>query len=172
MTVEQFLELPEEEGVRRELIAGEVVRIACGQQPHEIVKSNFNQQLAACLAHKSIGWVMSETSFLLGSHDAVITDSSVVLKGRLQPGHAGWITICPDIPIEVVSSESASVMRAKVRLYLEHGARAVWVAYPELRMIQVYTAAGVQELTGDEALEAPEIPPGFKVAAAAFFEGL
>jgi len=36
-------------------------------------------------------------------------------------------------------------------------------------MIQVYTAAGVRELTGDELLEAPDILPAFRVPASAFF---
>ena len=115
---------------------------------------------------------MSETPYRLGPHDAPMPDVSVVLKGRLQPGHSGLIPICPDIAIEVVSSEPAKVLRAKVQLYLQHGASAVWVAYPELRMIQVYTAEGVRELTGDEPLEAPDILPGFRVPASAFFADL
>lgn len=99
-------------------------------------------------------------------------DASVVLRTRWESGRTGLIPICPDIAIEVVSSEPAKLLRAKVQLYLQHGARAVWVAYPELRMIQVYTAAGVRELTGDELLEAPDLLPGFRVPAAAFFVDL
>ncbi len=169
MTVEQFLALPEEEGVRRELIEGEVITMAAGGQPHEIVKSNFIQELAGYLEPNPIGWVMSGTPYRVGPYDAPMPDVSVVLKGRLQPGHSSLIAICPDIAVEVVSSEPAKVLRAKVQLYLEHGASAVWVAYPELRMIQVYTGEGVRELTGDEPLEAPDILPGFRVPAAAFF---
>jgi len=172
MTVDQFLALPEEEGVRRELIDGEVITMAWAAQPHEIVKSNFNQKLWGYFEQKPIGRVMSETPFRLGPHDAPMPDVSVVLKGRLQQGHSSLIPICPDIAIEVVSSEPAKVMRAKVKLYLQHGAGVVWVAYPELCMIQVYTAAGVRELTGDEPLEAPDILPGFRVPISAFFVDL
>jgi len=115
---------------------------------------------------------MSETPFRLGPRDAPMPDVSVVLKGRLQRGNSSLIAICPDIAIEVVSSEPAKVLRAKVQLYLQNGASAVWVAYPELRMIQVYTGEGVRELTGDEPLEAPHILPGFRVSASAFFADL
>ena len=91
LTVEQFLAPSEEEGVRRELLDGEVIPMAWAGQPH----------------------------------DAPMPDVSAVLQERLQPGHTGLIPICPDIAIEVVSSEPAKVLRAKVQLYLQHGTRAV-----------------------------------------------
>src|SRR5712692_1780974 len=176
LTVEQFLALPEEEGVRRELINGEVITeeitMAWAGQPHEIVKSNFVQELGAFFKQRPIGRAMSETPYRLGPEDAPMPDVSVILKGRLQPGHSSLIAICPDIAIEVVSSEPAAVLRAKVQLYLQHGASAVWVAYPDLRMIQVYTGEGVRELTGDEPLEVPDILPGFRVPASVFFADL
>src|SRR5712692_11942558 len=157
MTVEQFLALPEEEGVRRELIEGEVITMAWAGQPHEIVKSNFVQELGAFFKQRPIGRAMSETPYRLGPEDAPMPDVSVILKGRLQPGHSSLIAICPDIAIEVVSSEPAAVLRAKVQLYLQHGAKAVWVAYPELGIIQVWDASGMRELAGDQLLEAPEV---------------
>jgi len=172
MTVEQFLTLPEEEGVRRELIDGEVITMAWAGQPHEIVKSIFLRKLGYYFELNPIAWVLGEAAYRLGPHDAPVPDVSVVLKGRLQPGHSGLIPICPDIAVEVVSSEPAKSLRAKVQLYLQHGAKVVWVAYPELRMIQVYTAAGVRELTGEEPLEAPDVLPGFRVTASAFFADL
>ena len=172
ITVEQFLALPEEDGVRRELIDGEVITMAWAGQPHEIVKSIFLRKLGYYLELNPLAWVLGEATYRLGPHDAPVPDVSVVLKGRLQPGHSGLIPICPDIAVEVVSSEPAKSLRAKVQLYLQHGAKVVWVAYPELRMIQVYTAAGVQELTGEEPLEAPDVLPGFRVPASAFFVDL
>ncbi len=172
MTVEQFLALPEEEGVRRELIDGEVITMAWAGQPHEIVKSIFFRKLGHYIELNPIGWVMGETAYRLSPHDAPMPDVSVVVKGRLQPGHSSLIAICPDIAVEVVSSEPAAVLRAKVQLYLQHGAKAVWVAYPDLRMIQVYTGEGVRELTGDEPLEAPDILPEFRVPASVFFADL
>ena len=47
----------------------------------------------------------------------------------------------------------------------------MWGAYPELRLIQVYDAAGVGELSGEQPLEAPAVLSGFRAPAAAFFEG-
>jgi Uma2 family endonuclease len=171
LTVEQFLALPEDERVRQELIGGEIIAMGRGGQPHEIVKSNFSIELGAFFKHNPIGRVMSETTFQLTDHDSPMPDVSVVLAGRLQEGRTGLIQLSPDIAIEVVSSEPAAVLQAKIKLYLQHGTKVVWVAYPELRIIHVYDGKGVRELAGTELLEAPEILPGFSVPVAAFFAG-
>ena len=172
MTVEQFLELPEDASIRRELIGGEVISMAWAGQQHEIVKSNFLIELGAHFKANPIGRVLAETPYRLGPHDTPMPDVSVVLAGRLERGHRGLPAVCPDIAIEVVSSETAAFLQTKVKLYLQHGARAVWVAYPELRMIVVYTGSGVRELVGDQPLEAPEILPGFRAPASVFFADL
>jgi len=53
VSVEQFLALPEVEGVRREPIEGEVITMAWAVQPHEIVKSHFLQQTRPLLQAES-----------------------------------------------------------------------------------------------------------------------
>ncbi len=172
LTVDQFLQLPEDDSVRRELIGGEVITMAGAGQTHEIVKANFNRKLVAYLEQNPIGLVMPETMFRLGPHDSPQPDVSVVLVGRLDPGNTGLIALAPDIAVEVVSSESAKLLLTKVKLYLRHGTRAVWVAYPEQRTVFVYDAAGVRELSGEQPLEAPDVLPGFRVPVATFFAGL
>ncbi len=172
VTVEEFLALPEDESVRQELINGEVITMARAGQPHEIVKSNFTQELAVYFKAHPIGRALPETAFRLSPHDSPIPDVSIVLEGRLNPVHTGLISLCPDLAVEVVSSESAAFLQAKVKLYLGHGARAVWVAYPELRLVYVYDKSGVREVAGEEHLEAPGLLPGFSIPASAFFVGL
>ncbi len=172
VTVEQFLGLPEDPAFRQELIGGEVITMARAGQPHETAKMNFTQQLAVYFHRNPIGSVWTETGYRLGPHDAPQPDVSVILEGRLHEDNTGAIQICPDIAIEVVSSETAAFLRTKVKLYLQYGCRAVVVAYPDLRMIQIYTTGGVRELSGEEALEVRDILPGFSVPASAFFVGL
>jgi Uma2 family endonuclease len=76
----------------------------------------------------------------------------------------------PDLALEVVSeSESAADLRAKVRDYLEAGSKAVWLLYPDLRVVAVYTSHGVMELFSGQVLEAPEILPGFRASVDEFF---
>src|SRR5712692_2483855 len=172
LTVEQFLALPEDPKVRQELIGGELVTMSRGAQPHEITKANFSIELGAYFKQNRIGLVFSESSFQITDIDAPMPNASVVLAERLPLEDEGLMAVTPDIAIEVVSSEPAAVLRAKIKLYLQHGAKAVWVAYPELRIIQVWDAAGMRELAGDQLLEAPEVLPGFSVPVSAFFIGL
>ncbi|MBI3696673.1 MAG: Uma2 family endonuclease [Acidobacteria bacterium] len=172
LTVDQFLLLPEEEGVRQELVAGEVFTTPPGEQTHEIVKSNFTRELVVCMEHRQLAFVMCGTMYRLSLYDAPQPDVSVILSGRLDPGNTGLIALAPDIAVEVVSSESAKLLLTKVKLYLQHGTRAVWVAYPELRTVFVYEASGVRELSGEQPLEAPEVLSGFRVPVSAFFAGL
>ena len=172
ITVEQFLALPEDEAVRRELIGGEVIEMAYAGQPHEVVKSNFFRELGAYFKANPIGRVMGETAYQLTPHDCPMPDVSVILGNRLTLGYTGLISVAPDIAVEVVSSEPAAALQAKIKLYLGHGARAVWVAYPELRIIHVCDATGVRELSDDQCLDAPTLLPGFSVPASTLFEGL
>ena len=172
LTVDEFLALPEDDSVRRELIAGEVITMGRGGQLHEIVKSNFILELGWFLKQNPIGRVMSESTYRLSPHDSPMPDVSVILSGRLQTGHTGLIPLSPDIAVEVVSSEPAAFLQAKIKLYLRLGTTAVWVAYPELRIVHVYDAAGMHELSGDQPLEIRALLPGFSVPVAAFFQGL
>ena len=152
LTVDEFLHLPEDASVRRELIGGEVITMAGAGQTHEIVKANFVRKLVVYLEQNPIGLTMPETMFRLSPHDSPQPDVSVVLSGRLDPGQTSLIPFAPDIALEVVSSEAAKVLLAKVKLYLQHGTRAVWVAYPEQRTVFVYDGTGVHELSGEQSL--------------------
>lgn len=70
MTVEQFLVLPEEEGLRQELIEGEIITMAPAGQPHENVKSNFFVELGAFFKQRPIGKIFGETMYQLGPHSS------------------------------------------------------------------------------------------------------
>jgi Uma2 family endonuclease len=143
-----------------------------GGQAHEIVKANFLIELGAYFKQSRIGRVFGETSYQLDEHNAPMPDASVVIGGRLPSGHTGLITVSPDIAIEVVSSESAAQLHAKIALFFQHGTRVILVAYPNHRTISVHTPGRSVELSGDQHLELPDLLPGFSVAVRAFFEGL
>jgi Uma2 family endonuclease len=83
----------------------------------------------------TVGRTFTETTHQITDQDAPMPDVSVVLAGRLQAGRTGLIPFSPDLAIEVVSSEPAALLQAKIKLYLRHGTKAVWVAYPELGIV-------------------------------------
>jgi Uma2 family endonuclease len=79
----------------------------------------------------------------------------------------------PELAIEVVSSETADDLERKVGAYRRGGSRAVWVAYPAQRGVRTFHPDGSSRwLKGDQALEEPDLLPGFGVPAARFFDGI
>jgi Uma2 family endonuclease len=173
VTVDEFLKLPETEGERIELIQGEVICMASAGYAHERVKANTNRLLVPWLIQNPIGLVFIETAYRLDEHNAPIPDVSMVANDRLLPGMQGLINGAPDLAIEVVSSETATHLQGKIRLYLKHGSKAVWVVYPEHRMIEIYNANGqMRTLEQDQILEDRDVLPGFSVPVSAIFEGL
>src|ERR1035438_17173 len=138
VTVREFLELPEVEGERRELIGGEVVTMGYGKAPHEIVKKNLLRLLILWLGQNRTAEVFAETLFQLGENNSLIPDLSVVFSGRIAPGAKEWWQGAPEIAIEVVSSETAARLEEKIDLYLANGGKSVWVAFPQQRAVRIF----------------------------------
>ncbi len=171
MTVEEFLRLPEVEGERLELIHGEVVQVPYGKAPHEIVKKNLNKILVLWLAQNSSAELFVETSYRVDDENVLIPDVSVLFPGRIGPG-TEWIPDAPEIAIEVVSSETAARLEDKIELYLAHGSKSVWVAYPKKRVVWIYdTRGGARKFERDQPLTDPVLP-GFSIPTLAIFEGV
>lgn len=173
LTVEQFLELPEHETLRYELVHGEVVEMANAGSPHEIVKANANWVLHAYLLPNPIGRVFIETAFKLMPDEGRRPDVALVMSHRLHPDVENSFQGAPELAIEVVSSETAARLEEKINLYLETGARAVWAVFPGSRTVWVHRAGGVAlHLQEGDMLEEPDLLPGFRVPVAHFFQGM
>ena len=173
MTVDEFLKLPEVEGEKMELIHGEAVSMAYAGFLHERVKSNLIKILSAWLGQNPFGQVFAETTYRMDGEEGLAPDLSVLRNKRLTPVTKDLPLGAPDLAIEVVSSETAARLRTKIRLYLKYGSKAVWVVYPEERMIEVHRAIDhVTILEQDQILEDHDALPGFSTPVAAIFEGL
>jgi Uma2 family endonuclease len=174
LTVEEFLQLPDKPGVKRELVEGVVVERPGAAAGHEIVKSNIAEYLVGHNLAARVGKVFSETMFLLGGAGAYIPDVAFLLPGGLaKQDRARQFQCAPDLAVEVVSSESASDLETKVRAYLRGGSHAVWVVYPEHRGVRTFHADGIARwLEGDQVLEEPSLLPGFAVKVSQLFEGI
>ena len=70
LTVEQFLDLPQEETERTELVEGEIVQMGNAAYLHERVKTNANKILVRYILENPIGEVFSETMYKLAPQDA------------------------------------------------------------------------------------------------------
>jgi Uma2 family endonuclease len=177
LTSDQFLALPEEfdqngNVVTRELIHGEVVTMPHAAQRHDIIRSNILDALFDYLrANRSLSLkAFPDTQFIVGGNDTFVPDVSVIAVSRLNPEHDKYIHGAPELAIEVVSpSESAAYLRIKTDAYLANGSRSVWIVFPEVRSVMVYTRDSVRELRGDQSLT-DRLLPGFSSPVAAFFD--
>ena len=173
VTVQEFMEWPESEGQLMELIHGEVISMASGHAPHEVVKKNLTKILVLWLAQNSTAEVFVESMYRIDEHNALSPDLSVLFPGRIAPGSTGWIPRAPELAIEVVSSESAARLEDKIELYLSYGSRSVWVVYPKKRLVRVFDpSGGAKRFEHDQTLVDPAVLPGFSVPTSAIFEGV
>ncbi len=173
VTVQEFFAMPEVEGISQELIGGEVVCMAGGHIPHEVVKKNIIKALVPWLVLNSPGEVFAEAMYQLDEHNILIPDLSVLFPGRISPGTPGCIQGAPEIATEVVSSESAARLQDKIELYLAHGGKSVWVVYPKQRVVRIDDAAGgSKRFHDDQPLIDPAVLPGFSIPASAIFDGV
>jgi Uma2 family endonuclease len=176
LTSDQFLALPEEfdqngNVVTQELINGEVVTLPHAAKRHDTIRSNILEILFVYLrANRNLGLkAYPDTEFIVSGHDTFIPDASIIAIGRLADHHK-YIQGAPELAIEVVSpSESAAYLRIKTEAYLANGSHSVWIVFPEVRSVMVYTPDSVREFKGDQSIT-DRLLPGFSSPVAAFFE--
>jgi len=173
VTVQEFLALPEPEGQRIELIGGEVVSMGRGGAGHEWVKANLIELLGAWTRQNRSLKLLSETTFVLDQYNSPIPDVSLLAFSRKPSDMTGWLQGAPDVAIEVVSSEKAAHLEAKIELYLAHGSKSVWVVYPERQVVRIFDRSGNAKMfERNQTLEDPAVLPGFSTPVSAIFEGI
>jgi Uma2 family endonuclease len=173
VTVPEFLQLPEPEGQRIELIGGEVISMPRAGYPHEVTKSNLIMLLAPWAVQNPGLRVGSEMAYQLDDQNCLIPDVSLFASSRIVPGTTGVFQKSPELAIEVVSSESAAYLESKIELYFAHGSKSVWVVYPQQRIVRVFDpAGGAKRFEHDQSLIDPTVLPGFGVPTSAIFEGV
>jgi Uma2 family endonuclease len=173
VTVQEFLEMPESEGLIEELIGGEVVNMPMSGQPHEVTKSNIIRAVTAWSLQNPGLRLFCEAAYQLDDRNCLIPDVSLIAENRIIPGSKGVFQGAPEIAIEVISSEPAARLERKIRLYLAHGGKSVWAIYPQERMIRIEDAAGGSRLFfDDQPLTDSAVLPGFSIPTSAIFEGV
>ncbi len=90
---------------------------------------------------------------------------------RRAPKTEAWDLI-PDLVVEVVSeSNTAKEVIQKVVDYVSAGSRLVWVVYPDLKQVHVYTdLTSARILTEPAELDGGDVVPGFRLSLTELFE--
>lgn len=174
MTAEELMRLPHD-GYRYELVEGELRMTPVGGE-HGDIAGVMAYFLIHHVRPRQLGKVVVETGFCLECQpDTVVApDVAFLSAARVPPGGRlprKFISGAPDLAVEVLSpTNTASEIQAKVRDYLAHGTRLVWVIDPDVPTVTVYRADGsTQSLQASDVLRGEDVVPGFALQVAELF---
>jgi Uma2 family endonuclease len=167
VTAEELLNLPDD-GLRRELIDGEVRTMPPAGDEHGFDATTIQYHVTHYLHGNPVGWARTaETGFRLRRDPDLVRapDLAVVLYAR-HPRSAvgpGFLEGPPDLAVEVVSpNDRAHDIAEKVADWLAAGTSVVWVVYRGPRL-EVHQRDRVQRLGPDDEVDGGEVLPGFRM---------
>jgi Uma2 family endonuclease len=175
-TAEELLKLPGGEGLRYELIEGQLHVMCAAGFEHGRVAMTAGYLLTSHVHATGSGVTLgAETGFILARDPDTVRapDAAFVSHARVDavgPTLGFWPGGAPDLAIEVVSPEdSRPYVRAKALNWLDAGASAVLVLDPPSRSATVYRPEGDTRSFIDGTLDLSDAVPGWRVAVADFF---
>jgi Uma2 family endonuclease len=173
ITLQQFDALPGIDGVKQELIAGELIVTPSPMLRHNIVCSKLAIPLGSFLERHKLGLLIWDQDFLVGDDvlkpDLAVLSAQRVIDTQSRPS-------APDLAVEIWSPSNerkSQDLHAKAKLYLAGGARAVWLLYPEARTAHIEKAGQMPRALHADAggkLEDAELLPGVSITLAEVFE--
>jgi Uma2 family endonuclease len=175
LTAEEFAALPRD-GVRLELVRGELIAMPPAFADHGDVTGSLLAHLGYFVKTHHLGKIYgAETGFLLERQPDTVRapDIAFIRAERVTPAASApqWNPIVPDLVVEVASwGDRASEIAEKVRIWLEHGVRLVWVVFPPRQSVEISRADGSTDtLMSADTLSGEEVVPGFTLLVSEIF---
>ena len=177
LTSKEFFALfPDEDGVRRELIDGEIVVTPSPLIRHQILAQRIGLSLFQHVeTHPSQGSVFFvPVDVVLSEHDVVVPDVHVVLGDQLSILTNRNVQGAPAIVAEILSASTRKRdLTLKFQLYERQGVREYWVIDPAKNTVTTHSLAGRRFSAGvthhqSEVLETPLLP-GWSLDLSQFF---
>lgn len=168
--LEYIANLSENADKRFELIEGVIYEVNAPTPKHAYVSGKFYRNLDDFSEAHDLGFAFPDSvSYILYDDKEFIPDASFVSKAKV-PGFPlpEEFRFAPDLAVEVVSpSNYPRQILTKVENYLKYGTKLVWVAYPDLQVVDVYRTAQaglhIQKFDIDGTLDGEEVLPGLKL---------
>lgn len=168
MTFEEFERLPDgPEDL--ELLEGELIEMPPPERSHMVDAEDLSRLLHASVEGlrqanlaDELGKVHLEMGYLLTSDPRSWLRPDVSITYPNQPGDK-YYEGAPLMVFEVVSAEDrAGDLHRKVRQFLRHGAREVWLIYPKTRDAYIYKP-GVAAAVHEERAIHSDLLPGIEI---------
>lgn len=170
LTVQEYTAIEQPVGVRHELSNGELIVTPSSSHVHNKIRDRLTARLDAFNEAAKLGEVTSETDLKLVGETIRRPDVGFIRSWRLAGVDLEEVPlpVAPDLAIEIVSkNDRADDLMLKVNQYLEAGAQAVWLIYPNTRVAYRYVAGKrepeVRAVDAGDKFEEPALLPGFSV---------
>jgi Uma2 family endonuclease len=168
-----------DDDVLYEVVAGQRVELPPMSAFETVLATVLSAHLCDFAMAKGLGRVATETLFLLralGEKEERRPDVAFVSyrrwpRNRRVPRTKAW-DVAPDLAVEVVSpTNTANQVLTKIREYFQGGVERVWVIYPELEEVYVYSSpTQPRVLSRADDLDGDTVLPGFRLPIATLFE--
>ncbi|MFP4132747.1 MAG: Uma2 family endonuclease [Halothece sp.] len=141
-TIDDLDALPENEEIRREIIAGELFVTRSPHWKHQHIITNLSASLHGWSKQYG-GFVIASPSIISSQLDSVIPDLIWVSDQRLKEieDEAGHFTGFPELVIEILSAGERNIYRdkqAKVKLYSQGGVQEYWIIDRFSKQLEIY----------------------------------
>ena len=172
MTADELLVMERVPGKRYELIRGILTEkdVPTGH-PHGITVSNSHGRLFQYTMATDYGEAITdEPGYRLERNPDTVRAPDVAwfAPGRIPPGTTGFPELTPDLCVEVASpsnSRADRLLSDKAQMWLDFGAREVWVLDPEAITVTRYRPGQPPVTLGeDDVLDGEELLPDFSIA--------
>ena len=175
MTADELLRMPDD-GVRRELVEGELKEMIPAGRRHGRVAMRIGSRLAEYVESQRLGEVYAaETGFRIGSDPDTVRapDAAFVRRERLEEADdvEGFFPGAPDHAVEVVSPGDAyAEVEAKVTDWLDAGTLMVVVVNPIQRTVNVHRGSSeIAVLKDGDELDGGSVVPGWRLPVRELF---
>ena len=176
LTAEDLLEL-DGKGIKGELIRGVFCETVSTGIEHGEIAANFAGEVRTFIKPQRLGRVFTSDSGIRlerGPDTVREPDVGYISAEKLPLGIriTGYSEVAPDLVVEIVSpSDTVREMYDRACMWLRHGVRLVWVAYPDTRTVDVFRQdAATVTLSEDDVLDGGPVLPGFTLPVREVFE--
>ena len=170
LTADDLLAMPDD-GMRHELIRGELITMAPASAPHGGVTDRIGRRIGNFVEAQNLGETYAAETGVLVEHDPDTVrapDYAFISYERIggAPAADGYSEIIPDLVVEVVAGDyRAAAVDAKTQMWLDAGVRLVLVAYVRSLEIAAHHDDGtLRQFGAGDTLTCEPVLPGFACA--------
>jgi Uma2 family endonuclease len=173
MTLEEFLELPEEKPYL-EYIDGRIEAKVSPQKKHSLLTARLLKHLNDYAEPARLGFAFPELRCTFAGR-SIVPDVVFLLNEHIEIDENGWpldpTPWPPDLHVEIISpKQGVRKARGKLRHSTSHGCALGWLIDPETKTIDVFhPGRRAERMAPDGVLEGEPVLPGFRLGVSEVF---